>query len=72
MSIKLFLLSIFTNPGRHHPISYHLHRAKEGKIDLDLGWAVALPHPITVLVHMTFDEVIIHKSGTTEFFTETI
>ncbi len=37
---------------------HHIHGGSEGTLELDLGWSVALPRPITILVYMTADQVV--------------
>lgn len=47
----------------------HLHAAREGNIDLEIGWSTALPKAATILVHCTYDEVISRKRNDTEGYT---
>lgn len=50
----------------------HLHVAKSGDIGVEIGWKTALPNPITILVHLSYDEVYIHKKGENNYEVETL
>ena len=42
---------------------YHLHSSPRGQIDLSITWDVELPNAVTVLYHLTFDEVLMKGPG---------
>ena len=50
----------------------HLHISKEGDIGVEIGWSQELVLPITILAHLSYDEVYIHKRGDNEYSVEVI
>ncbi len=58
----LTLFAVDTNPDNCS--GAHLHASQTGTVNLHMEFAEACPHPVTVLVYTSFDDVvIIHESG---------
>lgn len=51
---------------------FHIHPSPEGHVTLEISWRNALPHPITLLVHSSFESVIVREKGHLDFLMETI
>ena len=51
---------------------YHIHIAESGVINLEITWRDALAKAITILAHLSYDEIVIHKKGEIDFVSETI
>ncbi len=44
---------------------YHIHGGQEGVLELDIEWKNPLPTPISILVYMTGDQVVLLTPGST-------
>jgi hypothetical protein len=42
---------------------FHLHTSPKGQIDVSIEWDAALPNAVTILYHLTFDEVLMKQAG---------
>ena len=51
---------------------YHMHESGVGNIELSINWRNRLESPITILVHLSYDEVIMRAKNQDGYVIETI